>query len=72
MTQTQEKNVPALRFSEFGGEWEEKRLEEISSVRTGPFGSTLHEKDYDSEGTPIINVVTSRGACKTRKPALKA
>ena len=24
------KNIPQLRFPEFNGEWEEKRLEEIS------------------------------------------
>ena len=28
-------NVPKLRFKEFGGDWEEKKLGEISSIKTG-------------------------------------
>lgn len=30
-----EKNVPALRFPEFDGDWEEKRLEEVASFSKG-------------------------------------
>jgi type I restriction enzyme S subunit len=37
-------------------EWEVKRLGEVASVKTGPFGSTLHESDYVQNGTPIITV----------------
>jgi type I restriction enzyme S subunit len=50
--------VPRLRFPEFqnAGAWEEKRLGEISEIRTGPFGSVLHESDYVDIGTPIITV----------------
>ncbi|HRF45102.1 MAG TPA: restriction endonuclease subunit S, partial [Candidatus Competibacteraceae bacterium] len=50
--------VPKLRFPEFqdAGEWEEKRLGEISDIKTGPFGSVLHESDYVEVGTPIITV----------------
>jgi type I restriction enzyme S subunit len=29
---------------------------DIAEVKTGPFGSALHEKDYVSDGTPIITV----------------
>src|SRR2546423_338531 len=29
---------------------------EISDVKTGPFGSALHERDYVDDGTPIITV----------------
>lgn len=32
------------------------RLGDIAEVQTGPFGSQLHQKDYVSEGTPIITV----------------
>jgi len=50
------KNTPKLRFPEFTGEWEEKKLGEIADVKTGPFGSILHQHDYVSIGTPIITV----------------
>ncbi len=44
------------RLPGFEGEWEVKRLGEIADVRAGPFGSSLHESDYVSVGTPIITV----------------
>jgi len=34
--------------------WEQRKLGEISDIRTGPFGSTLHAEDYVENGTPII------------------
>ena len=37
-------------------DWEVKELSSISDVKTGPFGSSLHEKDYVMDGTPIITV----------------
>ncbi|WLE99294.1 MAG: restriction endonuclease subunit S [Candidatus Electrothrix communis] len=37
-------------------DWEVETISEIASVKTGPFGSLLHEKDYVSSGTPIITV----------------
>ena len=37
-------------------DWEVTTVGDISEVKTGPFGSTLHEKDYVSNGTPIITV----------------
>jgi type I restriction enzyme, S subunit len=36
--------------------WEVKTLGEIADVKTGPFGSSLHESDYVQDGTPIITV----------------
>ena len=36
--------------------WESKRLDEIATIQTGPFGSQLHKKDYVDVGTPIITV----------------
>jgi len=45
---------PAIRFAGFTDDWEESKLGEISDIRTGPFGSTLHAEDYVEDGTPII------------------
>ena len=44
------------RLPGFSGEWEVRQLESIADVKTGPFGSALHESDYAREGTPIITV----------------
>ena len=35
---------------------EEYKLLDIAEVRTGPFGSQLHNEDYVSTGTPIVTV----------------
>lgn len=47
-------DVPEIRFLGFTDAWEQRKLVEISDIRTGPFGSTLHAEDYVEEGTPII------------------
>jgi type I restriction enzyme S subunit len=44
------------RLPGFHEEWEVKRLGEVANVKTGPFGSSLHESDYVQDGTPIITV----------------
>lgn len=44
------------RLPGFSGEWERCLLGEVADVKTGPFGSALHEKDYVSDGVPIITV----------------
>ena len=44
------------RLPGFSGEWETSPIGEIADVKTGPFGSTLHESDYVQTGTPIITV----------------
>jgi len=44
------------RLPGFSGEWGRKPLGELADVKTGPFGSTLHESDYVRDGTPIITV----------------
>lgn len=49
-------SLPELRFMDFSGSWCEKKLFEIADIKTGPFGSTLHEEDYVETGTPIITV----------------
>ena len=37
--------------------WEVKKLGEMSSVKTGPFGSMLHKEDYISNGIPLVNPI---------------
>ena len=37
-------------------DWELEAISAIASVKTGPFGSALHERDYVDNGTPIITV----------------
>ena len=46
-------NVPNLRFSQFSGEWEEKRIEDISTII-----DSLHQtpKKYEDNGFPMIRV----------------
>ena len=44
------------RLPGFSGNWEVTSLGQIADVKTGPFGSSLHERDYVSDGTPIITV----------------
>ena len=45
---------PALRFKGFTDPWEQRKLGDISEIKTEPFGSTLHADDYVSDGIPII------------------
>ena len=35
-------------------DWEQRKFGDISEIKTGPFGSTLHAEDYVSDGVPII------------------
>lgn len=37
-------------------EWTRVPLSRVAEVQTGPFGSQLHNKDYVTEGTPIVTV----------------
>ena len=41
-------------------DWPKKRLGDIASVSTGPFGSLLHKADYISDGIPLVNPVNIR------------
>ncbi|KEJ92230.1 restriction endonuclease subunit S [Synergistes jonesii] len=45
---------PAIRFKGFTGAWEQRKFGDISEIKTGPFGSTLHAGDYVTDGVPII------------------
>lgn len=46
--------VPEIRFEGFTEPWEQRKLGDLSEIKTGPFGSTLHADDYVSDGIPII------------------
>ncbi|MFD1173026.1 restriction endonuclease subunit S [Oceanobacillus picturae] len=46
--------MPEIRFYGFEDFWEETKLGQISEIKTGPFGSTLHAEDYVENGIPII------------------
>ena len=35
--------------------WDARKLAELASFRTGPFGSALHKSDYTSDGVPVVN-----------------
>lgn len=37
-------------------DWDVRPLSDIADIKTGPFGSALHESDYVDDGTPIITV----------------
>jgi type I restriction enzyme S subunit len=48
----------SIFFDMFGGkEWEKKRIKDIATVKIGPFGSALHQHDYVSGGTPLVNPI---------------
>jgi type I restriction enzyme S subunit len=44
------------RLPGFNRDWKKVRLGEVAEIKTGPFGSSLHERDYVEVGTPIITV----------------
>ena len=35
--------------------WNARKLAELASFRTGPFGSALHKSDYTNDGVPVVN-----------------
>ncbi len=44
------------RLPAFTEPWQKTTVGAIAGVKTGPFGSSLHEDDYVAQGTPIITV----------------
>ncbi|WP_416467503.1 restriction endonuclease subunit S [Pseudomonas sp. LFS044] len=49
---------PGFKQTEVGVlpvDWEAKKLGEVASFRTGPFGSALHKSDYTNDGIPVVN-----------------
>ena len=53
-----ENNVPAIRFKEFSGEWEEKKfiklLDEQDGIRRGPFGSSIKKDMFVSKSRYVV------------------
>lgn len=45
-----------VRLLGFADGWREVTIGDVADVKTGPFGSALHESDYVDNGTPIITV----------------
>ncbi len=65
--------VQTMKQTEIGWipeDWKVLKLSEIANVKTGPFGSALHEKDYVVDGIPIITVehLGERGVLKATYP----
>lgn len=56
--------------------WEKRKLGNISEIRTGPFGSVLHAKDYVDDGVPIITTEHFKSGalptCKFNLPQVSA
>jgi type I restriction enzyme S subunit len=44
------------RLPGFSDDWLSEIVGAIAEVKTGPFGSSLHESDYVNDGTPIVTV----------------
>jgi type I restriction enzyme, S subunit len=50
------KNYKSSELGKTPEDWAISTIGDIADVKTGPFGSALHEKDYVQDGTPIITV----------------
>ncbi|MFM5465941.1 restriction endonuclease subunit S [Aeromonas simiae] len=50
------KGYKPSELGEIPEDWVISTIGDIADVKTGPFGSALHEKDYIQDGTPIITV----------------
>lgn len=51
--------MPGYKQTELGeipADWHVEEVQDVANVKTGPFGSSLHEHDYVQVGTPIITV----------------
>jgi len=64
---------PGYKQTEVGvipEDWQVDTIKNTATVRTGPFGSSLHEHDYVSNGTPIITVehLGERGVVHSKIP----
>ena len=49
---------PGYKKTEVGvipEDWELRKLGDLATFRTGPFGSALHKSDYTSNGVPVVN-----------------
>ena len=53
-------------------DWSVEAISSVADVKTGPFGSALHERDYVDDGTPIITVehLSERGIIHQNLPLI--
>ena len=49
-------NIKYTAIGVLPSDWDVMTIEDVCDVKTGPFGSALHAKDYVAQGTPIITV----------------
>lgn len=66
---------PGRQNSEVGEipvDWQVIEIGKVANVKTGPFGSSLHARDYVHDGTPIITVehLAERGVLHTNLPMI--
>ena len=53
-----DKLAQSIFYDMFGnGSWKISKIKDIATVKIGPFGSALHQSDYISGGTPLVNPV---------------
>lgn len=53
-----DKLAQSIFYDMFGdGLWEIRKIKDVATVKIGPFGSALHQSDYISGGTPLVNPV---------------
>lgn len=53
-----DKLAQSIFYDMFGdGSWEIRKIKDIATVKIGPFGSALHQSDYISGGTPLVNPI---------------
>lgn len=59
-------------MSELPKGWEPTQLGHVVQLKTGPFGSALHQSDYVQGGTPLINPTHIRGGRLKPDPLISA
>jgi type I restriction enzyme S subunit len=61
-------------IGELPNDWQVLPIGLIAQVKTGPFGSSLHERDYVDDGTPIVTVehLGERSIIHTNLPTVSA
>ena len=50
----EQRNVPKLRFPEFTGDWEQRKLYELGEIMTGSTPSTTKSEYYSEDGLPWV------------------
>ena len=53
-----DKLAQSIFYDMFGdGNWKSRKIKDIAKVKIGPFGSSLHQYDYITGGTPLVNPI---------------